>query len=128
MPGLDAIFKAYDVRGTYPDQLNEDVARAVGTAFATFAAAPRIAVARDMRPSGVTLVAAFAEGARVTGTEVIDLGMGSTDFCYFASGHLDAPAAMSRPHTTPPSTTGSSSAWPAPSPWVKRAASATSWP
>jgi phosphomannomutase len=91
---LDAIFKAYDVRGTYPDQLDEDVARAVGAAFATFAAATRLCIARDMRPSGETLSKAFAEGARACGTEVVDLGMGSTDFLYFASGHLDAPGVM----------------------------------
>ena len=94
MAQLDAIFKAYDVRGTYPDQLDEQTARAVGAAFATFAKSPRIAVARDMRPSGVALASAFEAGARACGSEVIDLGMGSTDFCYFASGHLDAPAAM----------------------------------
>jgi phosphomannomutase len=91
---LDAIFKAYDIRGTYPDQLDESTARAVGSAFATFAKSARIAVARDMRPSGVALASAFEDGARACGTEVIDLGMGSTDFLYFASGHLDAPAAM----------------------------------
>ena len=50
-----AIFKAYDVRGTYPDQLDERVAEAVGSAFATFAASPRVVLARDMRSSGVTL-------------------------------------------------------------------------
>ena len=91
---LDAIFKAYDVRGTYPDQLDESVARAVGAAFAQFAGTDRIVVARDMRPSGDTLTAAFTEGATAMGAEVIDLGMGSTDFLYFASGHLDAPGAM----------------------------------
>ena len=94
MAQLDAIFKAYDVRGTYPDQLDEETARALGAAFATFAKSRRIAVARDMRPSGVALASAFEEGARACGTEVVDLGMGSTDFCYFASGHLDVPAAM----------------------------------
>ncbi len=91
---LDAIFKAYDIRGTYPDQLDESTARAIGAAFATFATSSRIAIARDMRPSGVALASAFAAGARACGTEVIELGMGSTDFCYYASGHLDAPAAM----------------------------------
>ena len=94
MAQLDAIFKAYDVRGTYPDQLDEQTAKAIGAAFATFAKSPRIAVARDMRPSGVALASAFEAGARACGSEVIDLGMGSTDFCYFVSGHLDAPAAM----------------------------------
>ena len=88
------IFKAYDVRGTYPDQLDEDVARAIGSAFATFAQSPRLVVARDMRASGVSLAAAFARGARAVGVEVLDLGLASTDFLYFASGFLDAPAAM----------------------------------
>jgi len=88
------IFKAYDIRGTYPDQLNEDLARAIGSAFATFVDVPRIVVARDMRPSGVSLVAAFAEGVRRAGVEVLDLGLASTDFLYYASGHLDAPGAM----------------------------------
>jgi len=88
------IFKAYDVRGTYPDQLNEELARAIGSAFATFVDVPRIVVARDMRPSGVSLVAAFAEGVRRAGVEVLDLALASTDFLYYASGHLDAPGAM----------------------------------
>ena len=89
-----AIFKAYDIRGTYPDQLDERIARAVGSAFASFVKAPRIVVARDMRPSGETLSMAFAEGARAVGVAVVDLGLASTDFLYFASGHLDAPGAM----------------------------------
>ena len=88
------IFKAYDVRGTYPDQLNDRLARAIGSAFAKFVNSPRIVIARDMRPSGVTMCAAFAEGARSMGVEVIDLGLASTDFLYFAAGHLDAPGAM----------------------------------
>lgn len=89
-----AIFKAYDIRGTYPDQIDERLARAAGSAFATFAGASRIVIARDMRPSGVTLCDAFADGARSVGVEVLDLGLASTDFLYFASGHLDAPGAM----------------------------------
>ncbi len=88
------IFKAYDVRGTYPDQINEDLARAIGSAFATFAEAPQIVVGRDMRPSGVALVEAFADGVRAAGVEVLDIGLASTDFLYFASGHLNAPGAM----------------------------------
>ncbi|MHB8507018.1 MAG: phosphomannomutase/phosphoglucomutase, partial [Acidimicrobiales bacterium] len=52
MPRLDAIFKAYDVRGTVPDQLDASVARAVGGAFARFSGAPEIVVGRDMRSSG----------------------------------------------------------------------------
>jgi phosphomannomutase len=88
------IFKAYDVRGTYPDQLNERIAQAIGSAFATFATSPRIVIARDMRASGVALSEAFATGARSVGVEVVDLGLGSTDFLYFASGFLDVPGVM----------------------------------
>ena len=88
------IFKAYDVRGTYPDQINEAVARAVGSAFATFVKAPTIVIARDMRPSGVDLCDAFADGARALGVRVVDLGLASTDFLYYATGHLDTPGAM----------------------------------
>ncbi|MGZ4711236.1 MAG: phosphomannomutase/phosphoglucomutase [Acidimicrobiales bacterium] len=91
---LDAIFKAYDIRGIYPDQLDESVARRVGNAFVRFTGAARVIVGRDMRPSSEPLVAAFTEGALVAGADVVDLGLASTDMCYFAAGSLDAPAAM----------------------------------
>ncbi|MFM9132028.1 MAG: phosphomannomutase/phosphoglucomutase [Actinomycetota bacterium] len=91
---LDAIVKAYDVRGTTPDQMNEDVARALGTAFAVFTGAPSIVVARDMRLTGESLVAAFADGAVSQGASIIDLGLASTDMVYFAAGTLDMPGAM----------------------------------
>ncbi len=95
------IFKAYDIRGIYPDQLDESVARAIGSAFASFANAPQVAIARDMRPSGVALVEAFALGGRSVGVEVIDLGLASTDFLYYAAGHLNAPGAMFTASHTP---------------------------
>lgn len=88
------VFKAYDIRGTYPDQIDASLFRAIGSAFATFTKAPRIVIGRDMRPSGVELARAFAEGARACGAEVVDIGLASTDFLYFASGHLDIPGAM----------------------------------
>ncbi len=91
---LDTIFKAYDVRGVVPDQLDADLTRAIGRAFAVFAGSPTVLVARDMRESGVALAAAFAEGVTETGTNVIDLGLASTDLLYFAAGHLAAPGAM----------------------------------
>ena len=91
-PGL--VFKAYDIRGTVPDQLDASLCRAIGAAVARFTKAPRLLVARDMRASGVELSAAFIEGARSQGSAVTDLGMASTDFLYFASGRLDAPGAM----------------------------------
>ena len=88
------VFKAYDVRGTYPDQIDAELCRAIGAAVARFTGADRLLVVRDMRPSGVELAAAFAEGARQVGARVTDLGMASTDFLYFASGTLDSPGAM----------------------------------
>ncbi|MGO9456993.1 MAG: phosphomannomutase/phosphoglucomutase [Acidimicrobiales bacterium] len=88
------VFKAYDIRGTVPDQLDTTMCRAIGTAVARFTKGPRLLVVRDMRPSGIELSAAFAEGVRAEGVAVTDLGMASTDFMYFASGRLDAPGAM----------------------------------
>ncbi|MDQ4069620.1 MAG: phosphomannomutase/phosphoglucomutase [Actinomycetota bacterium] len=94
MPPLDSIFKAYDIRGVVPDQLDAGVARAVGGAFARFTGASRILVGRDMRPSGVELTEAFAEGATSQGADVVHLGLISTDLAYYAAGSRDAPAAM----------------------------------
>ena len=98
MPDLDAIIKAYDVRGVVPDQLDEDAARAIGAAFADVVAVPagadRIAIGHDMRPSSPALVAAFAEGATWRGVDVVRIGLCSTDGLYFASGALDVPGAM----------------------------------
>ena len=94
MSRLDSIFKAYDIRGVVPDQLDADLARSVGAAFAKFTGAPRILVGRDMRPSGVELTEAFADGVTSQGVDVVDLGLISTDLAYYAAGSLDAPAAM----------------------------------
>ncbi|MGH9213150.1 MAG: phosphomannomutase/phosphoglucomutase [Acidimicrobiales bacterium] len=96
---LDALFKAYDVRGVVPDQWDAALAERIGAAFARFAldapgSTDRILVGRDMRPSGVELAAAFAEGAQRQGVDVVDLGLASTDLVYFAAGSLDAPGAM----------------------------------
>ena len=91
---LDVIFKAYDIRGVYPDELDETTARAVGNAFVAFTGAARVLVGRDARPSSEPLVAAFLDGATLAGADVVDLGLASTDLVYFASGALDAPAAM----------------------------------
>jgi phosphomannomutase len=94
MGSLSDVFKAYDIRGTVPDQLNELQFRAIGAAFARFAGSPTLLVGRDMRESGVGLSAAFAEGVRAEGVRVIDLGLASTDLLYFAAGSLDAAGAM----------------------------------
>jgi phosphomannomutase len=78
------IFKAYDVRGTYPQEVNEDVARAIGRAFVAYLGARRIAVGRDMRLSSPSLAAAFIDGATLQGADVVDYGMIPTDMLYFA--------------------------------------------
>jgi phosphomannomutase len=91
---LDDIVKAYDVRGTVPDQMNAEVAHALGVSFARFCGAPTVLVGRDMRPSGPELVEAFSRGVLEQGVDVVDLGLASTDLVYYAAGTLDAPAAM----------------------------------
>jgi phosphomannomutase len=91
---LDAIFKAYDVRGTVPDQLDDEAARRIGAGFASFAGASRIAVGRDVRTSSPVLAAALIDGITAQGVAVDDLGMITTDMVYFAAGHLGQPGAM----------------------------------
>jgi phosphomannomutase len=78
------IFKAYDVRGLYPDQIHEDGARAIGAAFVAYLKAARIAVGRDMRLSSPSLALAFMEGAVSMGADVVDYGMIPTDVLYYA--------------------------------------------
>ncbi|HEX9548699.1 MAG TPA: phosphomannomutase/phosphoglucomutase [Acidimicrobiales bacterium] len=106
MSTLDTIFKAYDIRGIVPDQLNSELARSIGAAFAAFAGAPRILMARDMRPSGEELSRAFAQGVNDAGVDVVDLGLASTDEMYYASGALDAPGAMFTASHNPPTYNG----------------------
>jgi len=89
-----AIFKAYDVRGTVPHQLDEDLARATGRAFAKVVESPKVVVGHDMRPSSPGMAAAFAAGASELGVDVVIIGLASTDELYFASGHLGLPGAM----------------------------------
>ena len=89
-----AVFKAYDVRGTVPDQIDEELARRTGAAFVPVTGASAIVVGHDMRPSSPALAAAFAAGAADAGADVLMIGLASTDQLYFASGDLDRPGAM----------------------------------
>ena len=93
---LSAVFKAYDVRGTVPDQIDDELARAVGGAFVqvTEAAGSGVVVGHDMRPSSPGMARAFAEGAAAAGADVTLVGLASTDQLYFASGTLGLPGAM----------------------------------
>jgi phosphomannomutase len=79
-----SIFKAYDVRGLYPSEINEDAARQIGRGFVAYLNAKRIAVSRDMRVSSPSVAAAFIDGARQQGADVVDYGMLATDMMYFA--------------------------------------------
>src|SRR4029450_9463143 len=77
------IFKAYDVRGLYPSEINEEVARQIGRGFVAYLGAKRIGVPPDMRLSPPGLAAAFSQGAREQGADVVDYGMLATDMLYF---------------------------------------------
>jgi len=103
---LGSIFKAYDIRGVVPDDLDEDVARRIGSAFAEWADVPKIAVAHDCRVSSPALAAAVREGAIVRGVDVVDVGLASTDLLYFASGSLDVPGVMLTASHNPPQWNG----------------------
>jgi phosphomannomutase len=103
---LAPIFKAYDVRGTVPEQIDEEVTRRIGDAFAVYTRAPRIVLGRDSRLSSPALAAAFAEGATARGTDVIDIGLATTDMLYFASGRLNIPGAMFTASHNPPQWNG----------------------
>ncbi|HEX6234221.1 MAG TPA: phosphomannomutase/phosphoglucomutase [Jiangellaceae bacterium] len=95
MQDLSTIVKAYDIRGLVPDQLNDDVARAVGASFVEVVEATEaVVIGHDMRPSSVPLATAFAEGVTSRGVNVVMIGLASTDQLYYASGFLDLPGAM----------------------------------
>jgi phosphomannomutase len=91
---LDRIFKAYDVRGVVPDDLDDDLVRSIGGAYAQITDDRPILIGRDCRLSSPDLAAALAEGITAQGSDVIDLGLASTDLLYFASGSLDLPGIM----------------------------------
>jgi phosphomannomutase len=95
---LEAVFKAYDVRGLVPDEVDEDLARATGNAFVQVVCDPaapgRVVVGHDMRETSPALASAFADGARQAGADVVLIGLASTDQLYFASGSWGVPGAM----------------------------------
>ena len=98
---LDQLFKAYDVRGIYPEQINEELCYQTGRAFvevlkirAADGGPNKIVIGHDMRPSGPDLAEAFARGVCDQGVDVIMIGLASTDGLYFASGKLNLPGAM----------------------------------
>lgn len=94
MADLSRIFKAYDVRGVVPDEWDDTVAELLGAAFAELTGATCVVVGHDMRPTSPRLARAFARGAVARGTDVVSIGLCSTDGLYFASGSLCVPGAM----------------------------------
>ncbi|MEK7278485.1 MAG: phosphomannomutase/phosphoglucomutase, partial [Chloroflexota bacterium] len=89
-----SIFKAYDIRGVYPIDLNEEIAYPIGRAFVTFLGVNKVVVGRDMRLSGPQLFEAVTRGLTDQGADVIDIGMVSTDQYYFACATLGLPGMM----------------------------------
>src|SRR3954452_13571148 len=97
--GLDpdvvrAVFKAYDVRGLAPEQIDEPLARATGRAHAQITGAATVVVCHDMRPRSPALSRAFAAGAAGAGSDLVMIGLASPDMLYFASGTLGVPGDM----------------------------------
>jgi phosphomannomutase len=108
---LRTIFKAYDVRGVYPDQFDEDAAQHIGHAFAEWIhaqgiGADRVVMGRDVRLSSPSLSDAFVSGLTSAGLGVVDLGLSTTDMVYFASGRLSLPGAMFTASHNPPQYNG----------------------
>ena len=102
MGDLAKIFKAYDIRGVVPDELDEGTAEAIGAAYARLADANVLVTVHDMRTSSGPLAEAFARGATSQGADVVAAGLGSTDMLYYASGSLGIPGAMITASHNPP--------------------------
>ena len=94
MRDLSGVFKAYDIRGVVGEQIDQELVRSIGAAFARLVGGPAVVIGHDMRDSSPGLAAAFAEGVAAQGVDVVSIGLASTDMLYFASGKLDLPGAM----------------------------------
>ncbi len=106
MTDFAKIFKAYDIRGVVPDELDEGLAGTVGAAFAQLTGAEAIVTVHDMRTSSGPLAEAFGRGASSQGADVVAGGLGSTDMLYYASGSLGLPGAMVTASHNPPKYNG----------------------
>jgi phosphomannomutase len=97
---MSGIFKAYDIRGSYPDELNESTARSIGASFVRLLEARTIVAGRDMRPSATSLAQAFVEGAAAAGASVTDAGMVTTPLLYYAiiAGKFDGGVMVTASH------------------------------
>lgn len=91
---LASVIKSYDIRGLVGREINEELCHDIGIAFANLVESEEIVVGFDMRPTSQSLVDAFSEGVRKTGTNVVNIGLSATDQLYFATGILQIPGAM----------------------------------
>ena len=87
---MSGIFKAYDIRGIFPGEINKEMAEYIGRAYVEFTGAKKVVVGRDMRPHSADLFEGLAKGLTAQGADVIDLGLSSTPQSYFANGKLKA--------------------------------------
>ena len=97
---LTTIFKAYDIRGRYPDELDEEAARNIAYGFADFLGECRIVVGRDIRESSLSLSKAFIRGLMACGVHVVDIGLATTPMLYWAitDGNFDGGAMVTGSH------------------------------
>lgn len=91
----ESIFKAYDIRGIYPEQFDEDGAYAIGRAIVAEFSPKKLAIGRDIRPSSPSLFAALVRGVTDSGCDVLNLGLTTTPMVYYAAGNLDVDAVVS---------------------------------
>ncbi len=91
---MSGIFKAYDIRGIFPEEINAQVAEKIGRAFIEFTGAKNVVIGRDMRPHSQDVFDGLSKGITEQGADVIDLGLCSTPMSYFANGHLKAEASI----------------------------------
>lgn len=91
---LDQIFKAYDVRGIYPETLDEEIAYRIGVAFVKYLNCKQVVIGRDMRLSSESIFKALTKGMTDQGADVFDLGLTGTEVAYYASGKLNLPGIM----------------------------------
>jgi len=103
---LGRIFKAYDIRGIYPDEFDESAAYRIGRAFGRWVGAEKIVLGRDCRLSSPALAEAFAHGVVTSGVGIVDIGLATTDMVYFASGRLSLPGSMFTASHNPPNYNG----------------------
>lgn len=89
-----SIFKAYDIRGIYPEEINEEIAYKIGRAFVEFLASKTVVLGYDMRESSLSIFESLSKGINDSGANVINIGLCSTPMCYFANGKLKADASI----------------------------------